>query len=86
MLAALHTGHPGMDVGEEVAAVQVTPDSLVGVVMQPASMAALGTWPPLTVSVLEMNVDPPLLRIEVDAPNRPGRIDAEEMLVVLLSV
>ena len=72
-----------MDVGEEVAAIQVTPESLVGVVMQPAIMAALGTWPPQSLPVLEMDVDPLLLRIEVDAPDRPGRIDAEKMPVEL---
>lgn len=80
MLPALHTGHPGMDVGKEVAAVQVPPDSLIGMVMQPAIMAALRTGPPQPLPVFEMDVDPLPLRIEVDALDRPGRIYAEKSL------
>jgi hypothetical protein len=72
-----------MHVGEEVAAIQVSPHPLVGVIMQPAWLSTVGTGPPKTPLVLEMYRDLLPLRVEVDPPHHPGGSDAEEMPVEL---
>jgi len=72
-----------VDEGEELATVEMPPGPLLGVVMKPAGLAALGTGPPLAALVGELDVDPLAADVEVDAVDGPRRLDPEEVAVEL---
>ena len=70
-----------MQVGHELAAVEMPPHAFLGVVIEPHRSPALGTRPPDILGVTRPHVDPLLLDAQFHRPDGPRRFEAQQMAV-----
>jgi hypothetical protein len=82
VLGALHPWDAGVQVGHELAAIQVPPAPLRSVVVQGERLAALGARPD-GVPMLRPDIDPLLLDLELYVGHRPWGLEPQEVAVQL---
>lgn len=70
---ALHPGHSSVEEGLDGAAVEVPPDSFLGVVEEGDGLPGLRMGPPLAVGVDRPDVNPSLVRVQFDPFDGPRR-------------
>ena len=70
-----------MQVGHELAGVEVPPDSLLGVVVEGELLPALGAWKPNPLLVLSKHVHALLFHHQVDPRNGPWRLEPKQVAV-----
>ena len=75
-----------MQVGEELAAVEVAPDAFGEMVIDPQLASALGAGKALSVRVPDMNFNMLLRHIQFDLLHRPGRRQPKQLPVQLHAV
>ena len=83
MLRALDARDPRSKYGRELAAIEVPPRPLLGVVVDPKFPAALRACELLGRLVIDEHFDAPLLHRELDACNAPRFLDPQKMTVQL---
>jgi hypothetical protein len=86
MFRAIHARCPRVQYGLEMAAVQVPPAALGGVVVHAALAPALRTGKPSRRRVLQMHIHSQAVNVHVHVPHRPRCRHAEQLTVELHAV
>lgn len=72
-----------MEVGHELAAVQMTPAAFRAVVIERELPAALRAGPPYPFRMLGPDIDPLFCHFEFNSPDRPRRFKAQQVAIEL---
>ena len=81
MRRTLHPRWLGVQVGQELATVQMAPDTFLGVVVESQLGATLGTRPADPLRMVRPHVDSFLRDVELDRANGPRRFQPEQVTV-----
>jgi hypothetical protein len=81
VVIATKARHPRMRKCLELAAVEVSPNAFLVVIVQPAFLAALGTWPRLPFVMLGVDVDALVLHVQLHANDGPWRRKTDQLLI-----
>ena len=78
---ALNPGRLRVQVGPELATVEMAPYAFLGVIIEPQWGPALGTRPANVLSVLRPHVDPLPRDVQFHRADGPRRLEAQQMAV-----
>jgi hypothetical protein len=81
MLATSHSGGSRMQERLELTTVQMPPNPLFSMVMQPTLSSTIRTWPLQTLGVFDPNIHPLLFDIELNIGYKPWIFKPQEMTI-----
>jgi hypothetical protein len=70
----LHPRDAGVESGAKVAAVEVTPDALLGVIIEPQRVSTLRAWPGDALGMRRPDIDLAALDVQLDPVDGPGSL------------